>query len=111
MRPVLICAQYPKERYSVGERISLPLFIINDLSRELGQVGWDWELLLGGSSVASGEGETRVPKDSVKRVGETEATLPAPGLAVLRLTLSGEEGQVQNEYEFSVSTSAKKLTS
>ena len=111
MRPVLICAQYPKERYSVGERISLPLFIINDLSRELGQVGWDWELLLGGSSVASGEGETRVPKDSVKRVGETEATLPAPGLAVLRLTLSGEEGQVRNEYEFSVSTSAKKLTS
>jgi beta-mannosidase len=111
MRPVLICAQYPKERYSVGERISLPLFIINDLSRELGQVGWDWELLLGGSSVASGEGETRVPKDSVKRIGETEATLPAPGLAVLRLTLSGEEGQVQNEYEFSVSTSAKKLTS
>jgi hypothetical protein len=68
-------------------------------------------LLLGGSRVASGEGETRVPKDSVKRVGEAEATLPAPGLAVLRLTLSGEEGQVRNEYEFSVSTSAKKLTS
>jgi beta-mannosidase len=111
MRPVLICAEYPKERYSVGERISLPLFIINDLSRELGQVGWEWEVLLGGSSVASGDGETRVSKDSVKRVGKAEATLPAPGLAVLRLRLSGEEGPAQNEYEFSVSTSAKKLTS
>src|SRR5215217_6159453 len=111
MRPVLICAQYPKERYSVGERISLPLFIINDLSRELGQVSWNWELLLGGSRVASGEGETRVPKDSVKRVGEVEATLPAPGLAVLRLRLSGEEGPVQNEYELSVSTSGEVLTS
>ena len=111
MRPVLICAEYPKERYSVGERISLPVFIINDLSRELDGVSWNWELLLGGSRVASGEGETRVPKDSVKRVGEAEATLPAPGLAVLRLRLSGEEGPVQNEYEFSVSTSAEVLTS
>ena len=35
MSPVLICAEYPKERYEVGERISLPLFVINDLSREL----------------------------------------------------------------------------
>jgi beta-mannosidase len=109
MRPVLICAEYPKERYSVGERISLPVFIINDLSRELGQVGWKWEVLLGGSSVASGEGGTRVPKDCVKRVGEAEATLPAPGPAVLRLRLSGEEGPVQNEYEFSVGNSASLL--
>jgi beta-mannosidase len=104
MSPVLICAEYPKERYSVGERISLPLFVINDFSRELGQVGWEWEMLLGGSIVASGQGETRVPKDAVMRVGEAEATLPAPGPAVLRLRLSGKEGPVQNEYEFSVST-------
>jgi len=109
MRPVLICAQYPKERYSVGERISLPLFVINDLSRELGMVDWSWELFLGGSSAARGGGETRVPKDSVVRIGEAVATLSVSGPAVLRLRLSGEEGSAQNEYEFSVSTLAKKL--
>jgi beta-mannosidase len=111
MRPVLICAQYPKECYSVGERISLPLFVINDLSRELGMVDWSWELFLGGSSAARGGGETRVPKDSVVRIGEAVATLSVSGPAVLRLRLSGEEGPAQNEYEFSVSTLAKKLTS
>jgi beta-mannosidase len=103
MRPVLICAEYPKERYSVGERISLPLFVINDLSRELGMVDWSWELFLGGSSAAHGGGGTRVPKDSVVRIGEAVATLSASGSAVLRLRLSGEEGPLSNEYEFLVS--------
>jgi beta-mannosidase len=103
MRPVLICAEYPKERYSVGERISLPLFVINDLSRELGMVDWSWELFLGGSSAARGGGGTRVPKDSVVRIGEAVATLSASGSAVLRLRLSGEEGPLSNEYEFLVS--------
>src|SRR5918997_3480387 len=103
MRPVLICAEYPKERYSVGDRISLPLFVINDLSRELGRVSWEWDLLVGGSSVARGAGETRVPKDCVVRIGEAVATLPASGPAVLRLRLSGEEGPLSNEYEFVVS--------
>src|SRR5918995_118696 len=103
MRPVLICAEYPKERYSVGERISLPLFIINDLSQELGMVDWSWELFLGGSSAARGGGGTRVPKDSVVRIGEAVATLSASGSAVLRLRLSGEEGPLSNEYEFLVS--------
>jgi beta-mannosidase len=103
MSPILICAEYPKERYSVGERISLSLFIINDLSRELDGVSWDWELLLGGSSAASGGGKTRVPKDSVVRIGEAVATLPAPGPAVLRLRFFGEEGPHSNEYEFVVS--------
>jgi beta-mannosidase len=102
MGPVLICAEYPKERYSVGERIFLPLFIINDLSRELNGVSWDWELLLGGSSAAHGGGETRVPKDSVLRIGEAVATLPASGSAALRLRLFGEEGPLSNEYEFVV---------
>jgi len=102
MSPVLICAEYPKERYGVGERISLPLFIINDLSRELEGVGWDWELIVRGSSVARGGGETKVPKDSVVRIGEAVATPPASGPAVLRLRLSGEEGPHSNEYEFLV---------
>jgi beta-mannosidase len=102
MNPVLICAEYPKELYSVGERISLPLFVINDFSQELGRVSWDWELLIGRSSAAHGAGETRVPKDSVVRIGEAVATLPAPGPAVLSLRLFGEE-PVSNEYGFVVS--------
>jgi beta-mannosidase len=102
MSPVLICAEYPKERYRVGETISLPLFIINDLSRELEGVGWDWELIVGGSSVARGGGETKVPKDSVVRLGEAAATLPASDPAILRLRLFGEK-PVSNEYEFFVS--------
>ena len=106
MSPVLICAEYPKERYNVGEKVSLPLFIINDLSRELGRVSWEWDLLVGGSSVARGAGETSVPRDSVVRIGEAVATLPAPGSAILRLRLFGEE-PISNEYRFSVSTSAK----
>ena len=111
MRPVLICAEYPKESYTVGEKISLPLFVINDLLREIGQVDWEWELLVGGSSVASGEGETSIPKDCVVGIGEAVATPPAPGPAILKLRLFGDE-PLSNEYRFSVSASAnKKLTS
>ncbi|MDQ3863619.1 MAG: hypothetical protein M3317_08990, partial [Actinomycetota bacterium] len=110
MSPVLICAEYPKERYGVGEKISLPLFVINDLSRELGQLGWEWELLVEGSILARGAGETSVAKDCVVRVGEAAATLAASGPAVLKLRLFGDEPS-SNEYRFSVSTSAnKKLT-
>ena len=111
MSPVLICAEYPKESYTVGEKISLQLFVINDLLREIGQVDWEWELLVGGSSVASGEGETSIPKDCVVGIGEAVATPPAPGPAILKLRLFGDE-PLSNEYRFSVSASAnKKLTS
>ena len=101
MKPVLICAEYPRARYGVGETISLPLFIINDLSRELEGVAWDWELLVRGSSAARGGGETKVPEDSVVRVGEATATLSALGPAILKLSLYGEE-YISNEYEFLV---------
>jgi beta-mannosidase len=102
MRPVLLCAEYPKERYEVGERISLPLFVVNDLSRGLGLVGWGWELVVGGANTASGGGEATVPEDSVIRLGEAAATLPASGPALLKLNLEGEEGTVSNEYAFLV---------
>src|SRR5215211_6838764 len=101
MSPVLVCAEYPEERYRVGETISLPLFIINDLARELEVVDWSWELLVGGSITAHGAGETRVPKDSVVRIGEATDTLSASGPAILRLSLYGEE-PASNEYEFLV---------
>ena len=106
MSPVLICAEYPKLLYEVGEEISLPLFVVNDLLETWDQARWDWELLVGGSLLASGEGETRVPEDSVTRIGEVTATPPAPGPAILGLRLFGKE-PVSNEYRFSVSTSAK----
>ena len=107
MSPVLICVEYPKERYGVGQTISLPLFIINDLPRELGIVNWSWELLIGESVTARGGGETKIPKDSVVRVGEAVATLPASGPAILRLSLYGGE-PASNEYEFLVSQAAAR---
>jgi hypothetical protein len=103
MGPVLICAEYPKESYGVGERFSLPLFVVNDLSCGLGEVSWGWELLLGGYSVAQGGGEAEVPKDSVVRIGEAKATPPAPGPALLSLWLFSREAAVSNEYAFRVS--------
>jgi beta-mannosidase len=107
MSPVLICAEYPQERYEVGETISLPLYIINDLARELSQVRWKWEVIVGESTIVHGEGEANVPKDSVVRVGKAVVTPRVPGLAALRLRLYSEEGPMQNEYEFSISTSEK----
>jgi len=103
MNPVLICAEYPKESYGVGETVSLPLFVVNDLSRGLGEVSWGWELLLGGYSVSRGRGEAEVPKDSVVRIGEAKGTLPAPGPAVLRLRLFASEETLSNEYALWVS--------
>lgn len=104
MGPVLICAEYPKASYGVGERFSLPLFVVNDLPRGLAEVSWEWELLLGGYSVARGGGEeAEVPKDSVVRIGEAKATLSAPGPTVLRLRLFSGEETVSNEYAFRVS--------
>src|ERR687893_1822268 len=40
MSPVLICSEYPGESYGVGETVSLPLFVINDFSRDLGRLEW-----------------------------------------------------------------------
>ena len=102
MSPVLICAEFPKESYGVGETVSLPLFVVNDLPRGLGGVSWSWELLLGQYGVARGGGETKVQKDSVVRIGEARAVYPASGSAVLRLRLCVEEESVSNEYEFRV---------
>ena len=103
MGPVLICAEYPKEGYGVGETVSLPLFVINDFSRDLGEVSWDWELLLGRRCVARGGGVAEVPKDSVVGIGEAKATLLGTGPAVLSLRLSGGGLSISNEYPFRVS--------
>jgi beta-mannosidase len=102
MNAILICMEYPQENYEVGTEISLPLFVVNDLARELGEVRWDWELLLGESSIASGGGQAKIPADSALKVGKLVATLPASGSALLRLRLFGEGVTARNEYEFTV---------
>ncbi len=104
MSPVLICSEYPKKSYGVGGRISLPLFVVNDLPRALGRLRWAWELCLEGAKVAYGSGEAEIPADSVVRIGLARAELTAPGHATLRLNLFGEEAMTNktNSYEFAV---------
>ncbi|HET7271014.1 MAG TPA: hypothetical protein VFI90_07980, partial [Rubrobacter sp.] len=102
MRPVIVCSEYPDESYAAGTKLSFPLFIVNDLARDLGPLEWDWDLYLDGASVARGSGETEVPADSVTRVGETRARLPGVGRATLVLRLSGEGVDESNTYEFDV---------
>ncbi len=102
MNPVLICAEYPRENYETNTRISLPLFVVNDLARGLGKVSWSWELLLGEFSVACGSGQAEIPADSALNIGKVVTTLSASGSVLLRLRLFGEGVQVRNEYEFTV---------
>ncbi len=102
MSPLLICAEYPKEAYKVGGELHLPLFVINDHDRGLGELRWAWELSVGRDSVACGEGKVEVPRDCVVRIGEARATLPVQGHARLRLRLFGGDRSVRNEYTFRV---------
>lgn len=101
MSPVLICSEYPKESYEVDEKISLPLFVVNDLPHALGRLRWSWELHLEGELVASGSSATKIPADSVVHVGRARAEPRAPGRATLRLSLFGAgEAAGINTYEF-----------
>jgi beta-mannosidase len=103
MSPVLICSEYPEESYGVEEDISLPLFVVNDLPRPIGRIGWTWELYLQGEVVAYGSGETDIPADSVVRLGQARAKLSSPGRVVLRLILLGKgEAHKTNSYGFFV---------
>src|SRR5918998_3715973 len=103
MSPVLICSEYPREGYVVDDVISFPLFVVNDLRRPLGRIGWTWDLYAEGATVAHGSGDTEIPADSVVRIGQARAKLPSPGHAVLRLVLLGEgEADKTNSYEFVV---------
>jgi beta-mannosidase len=111
MAPVLICAEYPRESYEAGTGLSLPLFVVNDFARGLGEVSWGWELLLGESIIACGDGETEIAADSVVRIGEARATLPAPGVAVLVLRLSGKDATACNRYGFRISDPARRGSS
>lgn len=103
MQPTLICARYPKESYAAGAEPSVPIFVVNDLARNLEVVEWSWEALEGGSVLGRGGGRARIPADSVARVGEASFALPTGGgPAVLRLELYGAGLASRNEYRFKV---------
>lgn len=103
MAPVMICAEYPrKDLYGVGEELSLALFVVNDLTRNLRELDWSWELWLAGDMVARGERRADAPADSVVEIGRARTELRVPGAASLRLYLRGADVSVSNEYGFRV---------
>jgi hypothetical protein len=102
MTPVLICSEYPKDDYGVGEVISFYLFVVNDLPQGLGRLHWAWELSVEENEVAQGTGEIWTSADSVVEIVRVEARLPVPGRAALRLRLYGGGVEASNAYDFSV---------
>ena len=102
MQPVLVCVEYPAESYGVGTRISLPLYIVNDLTRPLGGATVTWEVIVEDTSLVGGYVEAEIPRDSVVRIGKIEASLDAPGEAILRLYLSAGSVISRNAYRFRV---------
>ena len=77
---------------------------MNDLSRDLGPLEWTWEVEVDGETVAGGSGETEVPADSVRRVGEVKTMLSNAGKGVLTLSLSGDGVSEKNAYGFAVTS-------
>jgi len=107
MRPVLACAKYPDAGYAEGATFSLPVFVVNDLARDLGPLEWTWEVQIDGRTVAGGAGETEIPADSVTRVGEAETRLAYAGNGTLILALSGDSLKERNTYDFVVTSRAR----
>jgi beta-mannosidase len=108
MRPVLVCARYPDERYTEGALLSLPVFVVNDLARDLGPLEWTWEAQIDGQSVADGAGEMMIPADSVTSVGEIETKLAHAGKGTLVLALFGDGIKESNAYDFVVTSRLRR---
>jgi beta-mannosidase len=104
MRPVLVCAKYPDAGYAEGATISLPVYVVNDLARELGPLEWTWEVRIGGDTVGRGSGKMGVPADSVALLGEARTRLPHAGKGTLILALSGDGLKETNSYDFVVTS-------
>jgi beta-mannosidase len=107
MRPVLVCAKYPNADYAEGATLSLPLFVVNDLARDLGPLEWTWEVQIGGRTVAGGAGTTEMPADAVARVGEAQTRLAYAGKGTLTLGLSGDGVKETNSYDLVVTSLAR----
>jgi beta-mannosidase len=102
MRPVLVCAKYPEVGYTQGATFSLPVFVVNDLARDLGPLHWTWEVRIEGQTVASGSGEREIPADSVTWVGEARTRFGDAGKGTLLLRLAGDGVDETNAYGFAV---------
>jgi beta-mannosidase len=108
MRPVLVCAKYPDAGYAEGATFSLPVYVVNDLARELGPLEWTWEVQIDGDTVDRGLGETNVLADSVARLGEARTRLPRAGRATLNLGLYGDGVTETNSYDFVVTSRSRR---
>ena len=104
MRPVLVCAKYNEAEYAAGATLSLPVFVVNDLARDLGSLAWTWEVQMDGQTVARGFGESEIPADSVTWVGEARTRLSKAGKGTLTLGISGDGVGEKNAYEFVVTS-------
>ncbi len=102
MRPVLVCAKFPEASYAAGAILSLPVFVVNDLGRDLGPLQWTWEVRIDGQMVARDSGETEIPADAVTRIGEARTSLAGAGKGTLTLGLSGDGVSEENAYDFVV---------
>jgi beta-mannosidase len=102
MRPVLVCAKYPDAGYEEGATLSLPVYVVNDLARELGPLEWSWEVRIDGDTVDRGSGETDVPAGSVARLGGAKTRLLRAGKGTLILGLAGDGVKESNSYDFVV---------
>jgi beta-mannosidase len=108
MRPVLVCAKYPDAGYAEGVTFSLPVYVVNDLARELGPLEWTWEVRIDGDTVDRGFGKTQVAADSVARLGEARTRLPHVGKGTLNLGLSGDGVEETNSYDFVVTSRSRR---
>jgi beta-mannosidase len=108
MKPVLVCAKYPEADYAEGETFLLPVYVVNDLARDLGPLEWTWEVLIDGRTVASGVSQTEVPADSVTPVGEAVTRLASAGQGTLILALYGEGLKETNSYDFVVTSRSRR---
>jgi beta-mannosidase len=108
MRPVLVCAKYPDAGYAEGATFSLPLFVVNDLGRDLGPLEWTWEVQVDGRKVAGGEGETEIPADSVTLLGGAETRFANAGKGTLILALYGNGIKETNSYDFVVTSRSRR---
>ena len=108
MRPVLLCAKYPDAQYTAGDELRLPVFVVNDLARHLGTLGWTWEVRVDGNILDRGSGETSVPADSVVPLGTARTRLPKEGKGTLILGLSGDGVKETNAYDFLVTSRSRR---
>ena len=101
--PVALSFEYKDalESQTAGSRWSAPVWVINDLDREIRGTVHAELLSLSGEKVAGADFPVTVGADGKGVAGEFALTLPqTPGVYVLRATMDGEVGQAAEETSF-----------